>query len=162
MNKVIMKELPRTFNIISESNPILIKVYKRGSFEGLPIDETKTYVPEGTSEDIPRSFIANIPEPDRWTYRENVFLEINLRQRPVVLKYVLQKSPVDKLLIYTISKAGDLRRKVKEIDFHLTAIKRKGLQVSGLIILIPEDMLNKIADINWHVDAFISLYSYRR
>lgn len=160
MNRVIMEDLPRTFNIIHKSTPILITVYRRGSFEGLPIDETKTYVPEGTSDDIPRSFIANIPDPSHWMYRENVSLEIDLRQRPIVLKYALQKSPANKLLIYTISKAGNLRRKIKEIDFHLTAIKKKDLQVSGLIILIHKEILDQIKDINWPLDSFISSYTY--
>ncbi len=158
MNQKDLKQrLPKSFEIISE--PTLIGVYSRGKIDEDPKDYQKKYVPEGTIYDIPRSFITSSNLASDCIYRETSFLHPPLRQRPIVLKFLVQCSKADNFPIYVIESKGEISRRLKEISSQTEEIERMGLEVSWLIILTNEKILPVVRKLQFPSNTFISYYT---
>lgn len=158
-NGHIEEILPNTFTVISE--PTIISVYTRGTLDGAPKDVMKRYIPENSIDDIVRSFIAKSKLSEEYFYRENVFLQPAIRQRPIVIKYLIQHKDGNNFPIYVIRTKGDISRKLREIRYHLSEIIGGGFPLTSLIVLINKSLISQITYLKFPMHAFICSFDYR-
>ena len=154
-----LNSLPSKVYIIEE--PTLIEVYTRGNMNEPPKDLLKKYIPEGNTYDIPRSFIAKVNLGGKFIYRENALLPIESRQRPIVIKYLIQLDLKDNFPIFLIRSNGEISRKLREIKYQLSEIEKQEISLSELIILMYEGINLENIEINLPTHAFICHYNYR-
>ncbi len=158
-NSNFLNNLPNKIDIIDE--PTLIKVYTRGNMNEPPKDLVTKYIPEGNTYDIPRSFITKVNPRGKYIYRENAFLPIENKQRPIVIKYLIQFDLKDNFPIFLIRYKGELSRKLREIKYQIREIEKQEISLIESIILIYEGINLENVEINIPTHAFICYYNYR-
>ena len=155
----LTKSLPCKIDIIDR--PTLVKVYSRGFLNEPPKDITEKYIPEGNSYDIPRSFAANVNFDSGYIYRETAFLPVEFRQRPIVIKHIIQFDLKENFPIFVIKSKGEISRKLREIKYQIGEIKNRAIQLTELIILVHDDIDTKIVELNLPMHAFICSFNYK-
>lgn len=153
------KSLPNKINITDE--PTLIKVYTRGKLNEQPKDVMEKYIPEGNSDDIPRSFVSKANLGPKYIYRENAFLPIEHRQRPIVIKHLIQFNLYDNFPIFVIKSRGEISRKLREIKYQVREIKNQEISLTELIILMHESIDPEKIEIDFPMHAFICSFDYK-
>ena len=151
---------PEQFDIVRETQ--LIKVHTRGTINSDPIDISNVYIPEGKNIDVPRSFASSIRNITDIRYRETVFIDVEEKQRPLRIKYMIDcLSNKRRWLIQIIRSLGNIRRKIFEVDYQLNHIKRLGIEITGVILLVASDIpTEKLTHIIEAIETpvFISIY----
>ncbi len=153
-----LKSLPSRFDIIDK--PTFIEVYTRGNLNEPPKDHEKKYIPEGNSYDIPRSFVVNVNLSSKYIYRENALFPVEYRQRPIVIKYLIQFDLKDNFPIFVIKSKGEISRKLREIKYQVQEFENQKTSLSEVIILMYYDINIEKVDVNLPMHAFICYYNY--
>jgi hypothetical protein len=158
MEDLFIKSLPKLIKIVNKSNPQLITVYRRGNIFESPKDNFKVYIPENNKYDIPRSFVTYLTNNITFIYREYVSIDLITKQRPIIIKYMIELYNKNTYLIFLITKNADIRAKHDEIEIYIETLKEEQIKISGIIIIININLKDNIKNIKWPLKPFIIFY----
>ena len=153
--------LSRTFDLVRDDDEIILTVHRRGSIDGDSLDAVQVYVPEGSSIDIPRSFIYVNGLTKVARYRENVSLEAPNRQRPMNLKHILEING-EKWVIMVMENRGNIRRKIKELEQYVKESKRSKIHLEGVILLVLNDILSDIVSNKYPMKTEVFSFNHEK